>query len=557
LELASAQMMIGTAFGQSSFSVLIFDAELQIVWANEAAEEPRPGVPAQDWRGRRLGEVMPEIDADLIEQSLLRVLESGEAVLDLEVTSGVRGAYVEERYWTCLQFPVSASGADGTRVVQVMRDVTERALKARRVALADLASAHIGKTLDTTQTAEELLDVAVPRLADVGAVDLLATVIEGGDPAQQVRHEKLALKRVAARWPAGSPPPADYTRVPVMETNPTSLYHQRLVSGLPTFMPLFGGLSADKLRQMDFGTGLERMVAAQRTGAHSLIAVPLIARDVVMGVVVMYRLHGSKPFTWTDLSLARDLVSRAALSLDNARLYARERSFALALQHGLLPHQIPDVPGLDLCHRYVPAKAAAEVGGDWFDVIALRPGRFALIVGDVTGHDMRAAAVMGQLRTATATLANLDLTAAQLLARLDHVCSDLTPDEETFATCVCAIHDTTSREWEIASAGHPPPALADPSGQADFLELPPGHPLGVGGGPYEASRISPPPQSMLVLYTDGLIESPGTDILTGMASLVGELCSVSKLAVHDACDALLASLAPDPADDIAVLMART
>jgi len=555
LELATARMMIGKAFAQSSFSVVIFDAELRIVWANEAAEETRPGLPAQDWRGHRLGEVLPEIDGGLIEQSLRRVLATGEAVLDLEVTSGIRGAYVEERYWTCLQFPVTAPGAGDARVVHVMRDVTERAVKARRVALADLASAHIGKTLDTTQTAEELLDVAVPRLADVAAVDLLATVIEG-ELAEPERHEKLALRRVAARWPPGFPAPGDYTRVPVMETNPTSLYHQRLVSGMPTFMPLFGALSAEQLRQMDFGTGLERMLAAQRAGAHSLIAVPLIARDVIIGVVVMYRLHGSKPFTWTDLSLARDLVSRAALSIDNARLYARERTSALALQHGLLPQEIPDVPGLDLCHRYVPARTAAEVGGDWFDVIALRPGRFALIVGDVTGHDMRAASVMGQLRTATAAFANLDLTAAQFLSRLDHVCSGLTSDEETFATCLCAIHDAASSEWDIASAGHPPPALAGPGGQADFLDLPPGHPLGVGGGRYEGCRISPPPGSLLALYTDGLVESPGTDIVTGMARLAGELSSVSKLNVHDACDALLASLAPNPADDIALLMAR-
>jgi GAF domain-containing protein len=549
-------MMTGKAFGQSSFSVVIFDAELRIVWANEAAKVPRPGLPAQDWDGRRLGEVLPEIDADLIEQSLRRVFASGESVLDLEVTSGVRGAYVEERYWTCMQFPVNASGADDVVVVHVMRDVTERAVKARRVALADLAGAHIGKTLDMRQTAEELLDVTVPRLADMGAVDVLASVMEG-DLAHVERDEKLALRRVAARWPADFPAPADYSRVPVMETNPTSLYHQRLVSGQPTFMPLFGSLSAEDLLRMDFGTGLDRMLAAQRAGAHSLIAVPMIARDMIMGVVVMYRLHDSKPFSWTDLSLARDLVSRATLSIDNARLHARERAFALALQEGLLPHEIPDVPGIDLCYRYVPAKTAAEVGGDWFDVIALRPGRFAFIVGDVTGHDMRAASVMGQLRTAAATLANIDLTAAQLLARLDQVCSALTPDEETFATCVCAIHDSTSGEWEVASAGHPPPALADPGGQADFVDLPPGHPLGVGGGPYEASCISPAPRSTLVLYTDGLIESPGTDIIAGMASLVGELSSVSKLTIHDACDALLASLAPNPADDIAVLMART
>ena len=122
-------------------------------------------------------------------------------------------------------------------------------------------------------------------------------------------------------------------------------------------------------------------------------------------MTTLYRLAGSKRFSVADLSLACDLVSRAAVPLDNARLYTRERAMALALQRGLLPRQIPQVPGLQLAYRYIPAETSAEIGGDWFDVILLPGDRCALIVGDVTGHDMTAASLMGQLRTATRTLA--------------------------------------------------------------------------------------------------------------------------------------------------------
>ncbi len=277
-----------------------------------------------------------------------------------------------------------------------------------------------------------------------------------------------------------------------------------------------------------------------------------------MGFVVLCRLAGSAAFTPADLALARDFVARAAVAVDNARLYSRERATALTLQRGLLPRHIPEVPGLDLACRYVPAQTAAEIGGDWFDVIALPAGRCALTVGDVTGHDMRAASLMGQLRTATRTLATLDLAPADLLTRLDQIAGDLT-DAETSATCIYAVHDPATAEWEIASAGHPPPAIARPGRHAAFPDLPSGLPLGTGlaDGPYQATRLHLPPGSTLLLYTDGLIEDPAADIGTGMARLAGTLATTTALPVSQACDTLLATLAPRPADDIAILMART
>ena len=555
MDLATAETVIGDGLSRSPISVAIFDSELRIAWANKAAEEPRPGCPPQAWGGRRLAQVMPEIDADLIEGSLRRVLDTGQSVIDLVVTNRV-GAWGEEHYWSCNQFPVILPAAPGPRVVLMMRDVTEWALSQRRQAFADQASAHIGQTLNTIQTAEELLDVAVPELADVGAVDLLGTVIDGEDLAGQARDEGLQLQRVAFRWAGGAPAPADYARLTSMQTNPESLHHQRLVAGLPLFMPAFGAMSTEQLGQVDVGTGLERLLAVHRAGAHSLMVVPLIARGLIMGLVVMYRLRGRRPFTDADLSLAADLMSRASLSIDNARLYTRERASALVLQRALLPHDIPEVPGLDVCSRYVPAETAAEAGGDWFDVISLGSGRLGFIVGDVTGHDIRAAAAMGQLRTATRTLASLGLSPAELLGRLDKVTADLT-SQETFATCVYAVYDAETGDWEIASAGHPPPVLAHPGAPASFLEVPAGLPLGVGGAAYEATHVRPPPGSTLVLYTDGLIEKPGADISGGMASLADALTLVSDRPVGEVCQSLLTSLAPRPTDDIVVLLART
>jgi hypothetical protein len=400
--------------------------------------------------------------------------------------------------------------------------------------------------------------VAVPRLADVGAVDLLATVIEGDQDAPHAHDQTMRLRRVGLRWPAEVPLPPEYQRLEWFESDPPKLYHQRLVAGLPVYLPSFGAMTPDQIREVNSGTAFGRMMAARRAGAHSMMIVPLMARGAIMGHVVLYRLAGSKPFTTTDLSLARDFVARAAVSIDNARLYSRERATALTLQRGLLPRQIPRVPGVELACRYVPAQTAAEVGGDWFDVIPLPAGRCALIVGDVTGHDISAASLMGQLRTATRTLATLGLDPAQILTRLDQMAADLT-DAETSATCIYAACDPGSGSCDIAVAGHPPPALASLGQPAAFPDLPAGLPLGTGlaGRPYQATRLHPSPGSTLVLYTDGLIEDPAADIGTGMARLATTLATLTPLPITQACDTLLATLAPSPADDIAILMART
>jgi hypothetical protein len=541
---------------QCPFCVVVFDAELRIVWANEEAGH-LGGIPAKGWPGRRIGEVLPQIDACSIERSLRGVLATGTPVDDLEV-SNRPGGPMRERIWSCIQFPIDGPDGKPAGAAHVMREVTGYADNQRRLALADEASTRIGTTLDVTRTAEELLEVALPGLADVGAVDLLATVIERDHLSRRPRDGKMRLRRVALRWPVDVPAPPDYTRPAWGETDAAEPYHRCLVTGSPVYLPVFGDMTPEQIRGTQADAGIGRMLAARAAGAHSMMIIPLIARGVTLGTVTLYRLGGSEPFTPTDLSLATDLVSRAAVSIDNARLYARERAAALALQRGLLPRQIPQVPGLQLAYRYVPVETSAEVGGDWFDVIPLPRDRCALIVGDVTGHDFAAASLMGQLRTAARTLATLDLTPAEMLTRLDQITADLT-DTERSATCLYVACDPRTGTCDIARAGHPLPAVARPGLRTTFPRTPPGLPLGTGlaVGPYQATSVHLPPGSTLVLYTDGLIESPGADVRTGLARLASTLATLTTLPVAEACDTLLATLVPRPTDDIAILMART
>jgi serine phosphatase RsbU (regulator of sigma subunit) len=253
--------------------------------------------------------------------------------------------------------------------------------------------------------------------------------------------------------------------------------------------------------------------------------------------------------------LVSDLAARAAVHIDNARLYTREHDAAVTLQRSLLPRDIPPVAGLQIAYRYQPASQAAQVGGDWFDVIALEAGQVALVVGDVAGHGIHAAAIMGQLRTTIATMARLGCPPGEIMAQLSNVVA--AHGEEAGATCLYAVYDPASRRCRLASAGHLPPALRRPGGEVEFLDLPSGVLLGAGQGRYLAADIDLLPGSVLALYTDGLVEQPGQDIGTGMSRLARALAAGPARSLDDMCGSVLANLAPHPRDDIALLLART
>jgi serine phosphatase RsbU (regulator of sigma subunit)/anti-sigma regulatory factor (Ser/Thr protein kinase) len=301
---------------------------------------------------------------------------------------------------------------------------------------------------------------------------------------------------------------------------------------------------------------------------HSVITVPLCARETTLGVAVFARHQRREPFDDDDLLLAEEIAARAAVCIDNARRYTHERDTAVTLQHSLLPHRLPDQTAMDVAFRYLPADSQAGVGGDWFDVIPLSSARVALVVGDVVGHGIQASATMGRLRAAVRTLADIDLPPDELLTHLDDLVirlSDQTDDEtdrdgdgsDVGATCLYAIYDPISRHCTLARAGHPPPAIVNPDGTVSFVDLPADPPLGLGGLPFESTELELPEGSLLVLYTDGLIESRDRDVDKGLDDL-SHVLTQPTVSLNDLCDNVLKTLLPyRPIDDVALLIART
>ncbi|MEU3337565.1 SpoIIE family protein phosphatase [Streptomyces sp. NPDC006668] len=430
-------------------------------------------------------------------------------------------------------------------------------LARRRLEWLHDAGVRVGTTLDVTRTAEELAEVTVPRFADFVAVDLPDAVLRGEEPCPL--GTDTPLRRVALG--AVHEESHLYGVGDTVEYVPSTPQAQSLESRRSVLEPVLadagGWIAQDPSR-------LERTLAA---GIHSLITVPLRARGTTLGVVSFYRSEKPAPFEDDDLSLAQELVGRAAICIDNARRYTREHNTALALQRSLLPKGRPEQSAVEAAYRYLPAQAG--VGGDWFDVIPLSGARVALVVGDVVGHGLHAAATMGRLRTAVHNFCSLDLPPDDLLTHLDDLVGRLDRGEGwavdstqadsgiVGATCLYAVYDPVSRRCTLTRAGHPLPAVVRPDGTVDFVDLPSGPPLGLGGMPFETVELELAEGSQLVLYTDGLVEDRLRDIDSGLDRLRSVL-AVADRAPEDTCEAVLDALLPArPGDDVALLVART
>ncbi|MFF2567137.1 SpoIIE family protein phosphatase [Streptomyces sp. NPDC058084] len=450
--------------------------------------------------------------------------------------------------------PTAPYGPTGT--VVTLRDTTElRALSGRaevareRLKLLYDAGVRVGTTLNVERTAEELAEVAVPRFADVVTVDLLDPVLRGEEPTEA----STEMRRTAAVGLQG-----DHPLYPVGE----------LIRFLPT-SPMAAGLAGSRAvletdlrvthrwRTQDPANALRIL----DRGIHSLIAVPLRARGVVLGMAGYWRAQDSPAFDEEDVSFAEELTARAALAVDNARRYTREHTMAVTLQRSLLPRGVPEQSAVEVAHRYLPAQAG--VGGDWFDVIPLPGARVALVVGDVVGHGLHAAATMGRLRTAVYNFSTLDLPPDELLSHLDELVAHIDTDEQewqgiTGATCLCAIYDPVSGQVAAATAGHPGPALVRPDGTVSFPEVPVSPPLGLGEGlPMETMTVTLPEGSRLALFTDGLIESRDRDPDAGLAALRAALTGPARTP-EETCTAVIDAILPTrPSDDVALLVART
>ncbi|MFI6445642.1 SpoIIE family protein phosphatase [Kitasatospora sp. NPDC050543] len=422
----------------------------------------------------------------------------------------------------------------------------------RRLELLSEASTRIGTTLDVSRTAHELAEMAVPRFADYVTIDLPEAVLRGeesADPRSDLYRAVVhGIHDDRPFYPVGE-------RVHLRPSTP----HLRcLASGEAVLEPDLRAAAGWRSQEADH---TERLLAHN---VHSLITVPLLARGVVLGIAGFYRSRDSASFGDDDRSLAQELATRAAICIDNARRYTREHTMVLALQRSLLPRGLPEQNAVEIAHRYLPAESG--VGGDWFDVIPLSGARVALVVGDVVGHGLHAAATMGRLRTAVHNFSDLDLAPDELLTHLDNLVARLDREESSEepagtgiigATCLYAIYDPTSQRCTVSRAGHPPPAVVLPDGTVTFPDLPAGPPLGLGGLPFETAELHLPEGSRLVLYSDGLIEDRHRDIDTALDQLRRTLAHPDR-SPEETCRAVLDAVAPDkPADDVTLLVART
>ncbi|MEU1447663.1 ATP-binding SpoIIE family protein phosphatase [Streptomyces mirabilis] len=429
----------------------------------------------------------------------------------------------------------------------------------RRLITINEAGTRIGTTLDTTRTAQELADVGTDHLADIVIVDLIDAALqeEEGYPAEG----PPVLRRIAQSVSDGSPNPA-------VDPGPRHTYPDGSEPAvvLATGQPLRLGTTASNGPTWLQGPA-DCRGAPGAGGIHSILLIPLWARGNPLGLAQFCRRHTADPFDDGDLLLAQEIASRAAVNIDNARRYTQERSTALTLQRSLLPQHVPEESAVETASRYLPSGSRAGVGGDWYDVIPLSGARVALVVGDVVGRGLQASATMGRLRTAVRTLADIDLTPDELLTHLDDVVIRMQRAEqrgmdEISATCLYAVYDPVSRVCSLASAGHVLPAVVTPgdtpgSRAVTFPELPIGPPLGLGGLPFETAQFELRPGSLLALYTDGLIESRARDVDAALAVL-SDVLAQAPASLEETCDQLLRALLPSrPADDVALLVART
>ncbi len=304
---------------------------------------------------------------------------------------------------------------------------------------------------------------------------------------------------------------------------------------------------------------LAELVDTDMPSGRRAILAPLRGRRRVIGAAVLLRRTDRPAFEADDLLVAAQLATHTALGVDKAVLYGREAYIADQLQRAMLPDSLPQPTGVRLSSRYLPAAETARVGGDWYDAIPLPGSRVALVVGDVMGHSMQSAAIMGQLRTTVQTLAGLDLPPQEVLYHLDEQAQRLGSDR--MATCVYAVYDPIAHRLVVANAGHPPPVMLHADGRTEVLKVPEGAPIGVGGVPFEAVELPAPAGATLLLYTDGLVESRTRDVWSGIERLRERLGAVGSIVcpppLEPLCDEVLDILGPgDRDDDIALLAAR-
>lgn len=437
------------------------------------------------------------------------------------------------------------------RAAEGPRDQAARAAEAQtdRLRFLETATQRIARGVDLDETLRELRQAAIPAFADAMLVHLRHPLPTGEGQATEPLVLRLYSVTQGAEDAVTAAPQgaAELTQLTVTG---------RFVESLLARQPLFGDAPEVAPAVAELLEPVGSMPTPPSPGRRLIIA-PLYGRCHLLGTVALLRGADRLAFTSDDLLVASQLATHAAFGVDETMPYGHEASVADALQLTMLPSSLPETTGVRLASRYLWAAGSTQVGGDWYDAIPLPGNRVALVVGDVMGHSITSAAIMGQLRTTVQTLARLDLPPEEVLYHLDEQAQRL--GSEHMATCLYAIYDPISQRLQVADAGHPPPVLLHADGSGEVLQVPPGAPIGVGGVPFETVEMPAPTGATLLLYTDGLVESRTTDVWTGVELLRTRLEAAAAMAASPPlemlCDAVLTLLEPDARDDDAALIA--
>lgn len=543
--------LLRALFSQTGIGLAVHDTQLRLVRGNPLPGDPRPSARSA---GQRLGQVLVPEDAVSVEARLRRVVETGEPVIDFVTTARLLQAPEQDR--TISLSALRLAGQDGVvrGVAVTFTDVTEQERVRRRSSLVGTAASALGRSLDVDRNAQVLADLLVPAFADLVCVDITEAVLVGEEPGVFVTG--APLRRVAAvahrgAWPDELHPQGSVIRVGDYESDRLRRGSAVVVTDLDELGPLIA-------------QNAERRRLLMAPGAASYMAVPLQARGHVLGAVSLWRSPEQPSFDARDAAIGEDICSRAALAVDNARRYTRERRTAESLQRSLLPRPVLKVTAAETAGIYVPGRTLAGTGGSWFDVITLSSTRVAFVVGNVRGHGLNAAAAMGSLRTAVRTLADLDPPPDELLTHLDDLVVRLADDEQPVesegtvrgATCLYAVYDPVTALCLMAGAGHPGPVLARASGEADRVELPPGPALGLEGAVFEPLAVELRPGDLLAFTAGSLSGGTGTapDHVIDHIRARGRDDGAGVPEIGR--DMLVPFLSRPPDDDAALLLAR-
>ncbi|MFG3509284.1 SpoIIE family protein phosphatase [Streptomyces sp. NPDC047821] len=409
-----------------------------------------------------------------------------------------------------------------------------------RLALLAETTTRLTSTLDTDEALRRLVRLLIPRLADWAIVDLLTESREVRRSAVVTHQDGVLVHREDLQGPL---PP-----VPEDSTMPLSRALRGAASALAgpdTYQAPPDSLVAVEQRRLFDATDMRSAAIAPIRGLRE-----------VLGALTLGRAAHSAPFTDADLSLLEDITRRTGLALDNARLYQRQRRVAETMQRHLLP-QLPQLPDLAMAARYVAAPHASHVGGDWYDAFRLRDGATALVIGDVVGHDLDAAAGMAQLRNMLRAFAwSQEASPSRIVEQLDHAAEHIS--EASTATLVLGRLEARQGAWRLhwTNAGHLPPLLVAPDGRTRFLEQANGLLLGTRARlPRPDAMVDLPPGSTLLLHTDGLVESRRRPIDEGLGDLREHAAELARRPLEAFCDELLERVRPEDNDDDVALLA--